>query len=876
MTTGTSGETGSAWKNWAVAMFCLAAILAFLFRDSFVSSKVLFSNDAPLGLISSDAAKDASTFEGIVTGFWYDLSWIGIELPSVLPGLSWAEFQIFGSPVINGKLYVPVSLMYLGFCAWFLFRTLGFRQAVCVIGALAAALNMETLSHATWGLPSRALTWGSVLLAIAALYSGAAHGRPWIKAALAGMAVGLGIMEGFDVGALYSLYVAAFGLFLAIAIAPAAQAKPPLGKLLAIGGARVAVVAIAAGLFAAQGLTVLYSTQLKDVDTAREENETPEQLWNGATGWSLPKAETFRVIIPGLFGYRMDSSNGGAYWGSVGFPAAGLRHSGAGEYAGVLVVLVAIWGAANAFRKKGNLYTDTERRIVKFWMFAALISILFAWGRWAPFYKLIYPLPFFKTIRNPIKFMHFFHLSLLILFGYGLQLLFRNYIEKATAGASGVKEQFKSWWAKAAPFERKMVLALAAGLGFSLLGFLIYTSSRVQLESYLATVGFPEPANKEIVAFSYGEVGKYLLFYALSLAAILACLSGGLRPRAAALVLGALVVVDLGRANLPWIKYVDYKQKYSPMGLVEILKKDPLEHRVTSKLGPFSGVYFISQESQQMLPAVFGDLLQTQFQYNNVQSLDIIQFPRVPALDAAYSRAFLVTNQMTIPRAPRLWELSNTRYILAQPVDLLKLVDAGKNRFHVITNFNYAVKPGLPADAQPTLDDISWEPSTNGVFSLFEFTGALPRYKLYSAWTQSTNGSATLDTLRSPNFDPQTQLLVNDDSVATVMTGATNAGAAQLVSYAPKKIELKVEATGNAILLWNDRWSPNWHAWVDGQPVKLLRCNYIMRGIQVNAGKHEIVMKYAQPTKALYVTLGTLALGMAFLGFLAFEGRNKQ
>ena len=57
--------------------------------------------------------------------------------------------------------------------------------------------------------------------------------------------------------------------------------------------------------------------------------------------------ETLRVIVPGLYGYRLDTPNGGNYWGKVGqdpayettkqgFP----RHSGAGEYAGVLVVQV--------------------------------------------------------------------------------------------------------------------------------------------------------------------------------------------------------------------------------------------------------------------------------------------------------------------------------------------------------------------------------------------------------------------------------------------------------------------------------------------------------------------------------------------------------
>src|ERR1041384_985866 len=111
-------RAGSVWKDWGVAMVCVGIVLAFLFRQSFQPEKVLFSNDAPLGLISSKAGVTASTLNGIVTGFWQDLNWVGIEMASVLPGLSWGFFQLFGSDaVINAKFLVPVSFLFLGFAA---------------------------------------------------------------------------------------------------------------------------------------------------------------------------------------------------------------------------------------------------------------------------------------------------------------------------------------------------------------------------------------------------------------------------------------------------------------------------------------------------------------------------------------------------------------------------------------------------------------------------------------------------------------------------------------------------------------------------------------------------------------------------------------
>jgi uncharacterized membrane protein YfhO len=118
-------------------------------------------------------------------------------------------------------------------------------------------------------------------------------------------------------------------------------------------------------------------------------------------------------------------------------------------------------------------------------------------------------------------------------------------------------------------------------------------------------------------------------------------------------------------------------------------------------------------------------------------------------------------------------------------------------------------------------------------------------------------------------------LIVNEASIQP-KSGATNAGKVELTSYAPKRIQLKAEATAPSIFLWNDRWSANWHAFVDGAEVKLLRCNYIMRGVEVPPGAHQIEMRYAQPAKLLRVSFATLAVGIGLCLFLAFESRKAQ
>ena len=68
-------------------------------------------------------------------------------------------------------------------------------------------------------------------------------------------------------------------------------------------------------------------------------------------------------------------------------------------------------------------------------------------------------------------------------------------------------------------------------------------------------------------------------------------------------------------------------------------------------------------------------------------------------------------------------------------------------------------KPGID---QPTqLEQLTAVVSENGGYALFEFTGALPRAKLYSNWQVNTNDDATLKTLASTNFDPWQTVLVS-------------------------------------------------------------------------------------------------------------------
>ena len=85
--------------------------------------------------------------------------------------------------------------------------------------------------------------------------------RPWLRTILAGLAVGLGVMEAYDIGAIFSLFSAAYILFQSWNL----EAGPSPGAKLGRGILRVAVVAAFAGFIAVQTLNGLVSTQIKGI-----------------------------------------------------------------------------------------------------------------------------------------------------------------------------------------------------------------------------------------------------------------------------------------------------------------------------------------------------------------------------------------------------------------------------------------------------------------------------------------------------------------------------------------------------------------------------------------------------------------------------------
>lgn len=116
-----------------------------------------------------------------------------------------------------------------------------------------------------------------------------------------------------------------------------------------------------------------------------------------------------------------------------------------------------------------------------------------------------------------------------------------------------------------------------------------------------------------------------------------------------------------------------------------------------------------------------------------------------------------------------------------------------------------------------------------------------------------------------PKIDTKTQAIVEKEYADFVAPNSTidSAASVKLTSYHPEKLEYSYSAeTDNNVAFSEVFYDKGWNAFIDNQPVDHFRLNYILRGLKVPAGKHNIRFEYDPKTfqtgSILAMTFGSI------------------
>ena len=122
--------------------------------------------------------------------------------------------------------------------------------------------------------------------------------------------------------------------------------------------------------------------------------------------------------------------------------------------------------------------------------------------------------------------------------------------------------------------------------------------------------------------------------------------------------------------------------------------------------------------------------------------------------------------------------------------------------------------------------------------------------------------------------DLRTTAIVHED-YANAVAGLTPDGEGQITitQYQPDELVYDFNSSSDQLVVFSEIWyGPDlgWEAYIDGQPAELIRTNYLLRGLRVPAGQHEIKLVFEPSSYSLGVTLSLICSLLIILGLVAY------
>lgn len=124
---------------------------------------------------------------------------------------------------------------------------------------------------------------------------------------------------------------------------------------------------------------------------------------------------------------------------------------------------------------------------------------------------------------------------------------------------------------------------------------------------------------------------------------------------------------------------------------------------------------------------------------------------------------------------------------------------------------------------------------------------ALPRAFLVDRVVRVNSGNAALSTVANPAFDLHATAVAERPIFGLSRSKgreASPAGTARITHYGADRVTVEATAPRLRMLVLTDTYFPGWTASVDGRPASVEQVDYLLRGVVVPAGTHQVEFRY--------------------------------
>jgi hypothetical protein len=685
-----------------------------------------------------------------------------------------------------------IHLFLAGFFTYRFLRAWGVGFYGSLVGGLAYMLSGPIAAYASPGHDGKLFVSTLLPLALWMLVRFIRDGRLWACGVFA-LTVGLAVLSPHPQLLQYLLLTSgAFALYIAMAEQDRAGKLPRNVALRRLGLALGAVIL---------GMLMGAIQYLPVREYVPWSPRAAGMGWEHAISYSFPLEELFNTIVPQFSG-MFDN-----YWGRNGIHL----HS---EYPGVVVLVLAGAGMfASAFRRSFRW----------FWICVFVVSLLWALGGSAPFFRIIYAIvPGTKFFRAPSTMMFVSMFSLAVLAALGT--------ERAIHAAATIPKRFVLVWGAAVVF---LCVIIAAGLpGLIAEGLAAKMSAAGYPTGSVARVTERASVNQPNVIA--GSV-RSIIFGLLILGLLWGMSVNKLSRRTSAWALAALVAADLWSIEHHyWIFSAPARQLFASDRAIDAVRASREPGRVLA-WDPLNAAEFRD-------PAFEGDLFMTHG-VRSVTGYHGNELGRYQQLLGSQS-----------PATPQFWRHENVLFLYTTIPDSLMPQIQAQLRW-----------PAAPVKLVGPVRN-----TVGSTVYLYKLAGANPAAWVASAIVKGTDDQA-LATALDPRFDPERAAIV--DTAAPIQAAQPSSVPppsgvqAKVTRYEPGIINVELDkpvAPGTALVV-SENFFPGWRGTANGQNATVTRANFNLIGVALPAGAREVQLRFIDTAYETGKTITLLAIGLALV-----------
>ena len=561
--------------------------------------------------------------------------------------------------------------------------------------------------------------------------------------------------------------------------------------------------------------------------------------WEYATGWSFHPIESITYLFPSFFGF-----SGSTYWGTVGTPD-GTPFTQNPMYFGIVILFLLVVSLAALRRNK--------------WGFPVALGAcawVLSFGKYLPvlYSPMFLALPLFNKFRAPVMGQVLLLLPAAILAGMGFQYL----LDTVRTGKAKKKLTKLFWW----------VAGITAGLAF-----LFLVSEGLFRSLYLTIAGMVRDNIDPRVLVPAERIARLdavrVLFFASVLAGAAAlALKRKIAWQVLAVVFLAVFIIDLWQIDRKLVNFTPPRQQkllFQPEGVVKFLSRDSDKFRVHALDKGYPAIYWQRQLgiSSNTNPANWLSYwgIESTTGYFGAKPGPFQKLMTASGLDAnaPYSWHLLYNR-------PQLLDALNVRYILTTVplTDIFSEIEKQTGREAARSVDDYRLE-FMPREIRPGAGAL-----------IYRNMRELARVRTVSAYRVVQDFDATLSEMTRGQWNPAMEVLLDREPNPKPETGGVTT--AQVLSYRAEAIDIQVNTSVPKLMVLADSYYPSgWTAYLDGEPVPILRADGVLRAVAVPEGDHRIEFRFKPKWfyAGLTISVASIVILLAWFG-IWIAGRKKM